>query len=94
MPGPAACVHVCHLFSCVSGVAVWAKAAAVERLLTLRLTLLLATKQQRENKGSFMHSFLHHCFELIMCKLCSQRRETREKSVEGRSLTTFHMRSL
>ena len=38
-----------HLFSCVSGLIVWANAAAVERLLTLRLMLLLATKAEEEN---------------------------------------------
>lgn len=37
---------VCDLFSCVSGVWAKAAAAAVERRLKLRLTLLLATEEQ------------------------------------------------
>lgn len=50
MIGLTARVHVRHLFSCVSGVAVWAK-ASVRRLLTLSVTLLLAPEQNtREQK--------------------------------------------
>lgn len=56
-----ACVWMCHLFSCVSGVRGRAKAAAVERPLTLRPTLLLATKEEEE-----IRLFIHLSFICTM----------------------------
>lgn len=48
-------VYASHLFSCVSGVALWAKAAAVECLRTLRLTVFLATKEEEEEEENSLY---------------------------------------